>query len=204
MIEIRVCVSLFFFAWTHSFLSQLPKYHRNGYLVMKSSDGFFGLPDIQRPEKFDRFDIESLQSATSVEDILPENIDALEVEKKRESMRRQLCFAFDNLYENEIDSIIDSIWGSNDPEVVSIRLKLLELSSLAETIESAALKRGQSSEWTDLGDEIRIIRSQIRMCCDSSFLFKNNPQDNPLRINYISIWVANIQKQMKKLLGKNE
>jgi hypothetical protein len=119
-------------------------------------------------------------------------------------MRRQIAYAYDNLYEDEIDKILGAIWENNDPDVVLVRLKLLELTALAEAIEMASIKRGNDitgrslDDFADLGEEIRFIRSQIRITCDSRSLFKSNPQDNPLRINYLSSWVQAIKSQWTK------
>jgi hypothetical protein len=165
--------------------------------------GLFGLPGIPQPELYDTFDIPDYQKVAIKDADVPEPSEP-EMEEKQLSMRRQIAYAFDNLYEHEIDKIVGEIWGSNDPDVVQVRFKLLELTTLAEAIEMVSMKRGNNrtgrslDDFADLGDEIRYIRSQIRLSCDNGSLFKNNPVDNPLRINYLSSWMQTIKSQWSK------
>ena len=165
--------------------------------------GLFGLPDIPQPERYDTFDIPDFQTVVN-DDVKIIEQDDNEIQKKQLLMRRQIAYAFDNLYEHEIEKILGAIWENNDPDVVLVRLKLLELTSLAEAIEMASMKRGKDitgrslDDFADLGEEIRYIRSQIRITCDSRSLFKSNPQENPLRINYLSSWAQTIKSQWSK------
>lgn len=172
-------------------------------LMTYHDTGLFGLPGIPQPELYDTFDIPDYQKVANKDADVPEPSES-EMEEKQLSMRRQIAYAFDNLYEHEIDKIVGEIWGSNDPDVVQVRFKLLELTTLAEAIEMVSMKRGNNrtgrslDDFADLGEEIRYIRSQIRLSCDNGSLFKNNPVDNPLRINYLSSWMQTIKSQWSK------
>ena len=179
------------------------RFNAKSLLMTFHDNGLFGLPEVPQPERYDTFDIPDFQTVVNVDAKNIEQNDN-EIQGKQLLMRRQIAYAYDNLYEHEIDKILGAVWENNDPDVVLVRLKLLELTALAEAIEMASMKRGNDTtgrsldDFADLGEEIRYIRSQIRITCDSRSLFKSNPQDNPLRINYLSGWVQTIKSQWTK------
>lgn len=101
-----------------------------------------------------------------------------EINEIKEQMKIQLLYAFDNLYENDIDNMLDVIWSSNKNEILNIRLKLIELTKIANNINNILIRGDFNYGYENLVDELRIVRSQIRMYSNvpviTNKVFRNN------------------------------
>eukprot|EP01038_Epipyxis_sp_PR26KG_P015134 gene15134-20373_t len=163
-----------------------------------ASKGYFDLPNVPKVERFDDY-VETLPPEIEQEGRIGGSDVAVLLRKR---MRYQIQNAFDNLYPEDIDEIMESVWESNLPNIVQIRLKLMELSSYAEKIEDTFSRRDGSYGNEDLADEIRVVRSKIRMYCGDSELSynKRNQASNPINkgINAIKAFFVN------KLSKKNQ
>lgn len=79
---------------------------------------------------------------------------------------KQMVYAFDNLPVFEVQSMFKRLWKgaiNNGPYQYSC-IKLIELSKIASEIEDEYVRRqDKGQEYEDLTDNIRVLRSQIRM-----------------------------------------
>lgn len=143
--------------------------HYNHRVGVRASDyeddaGYFGLPTVPGPELFDSFALDDdIKCVTGKKDL----------EKSRAVMEKQILIANDHLYNEEIEHIFMKLWSEGeegkevDPELKNTKCKLAELCKMAEQIENVARKRDSRLGFEDLSDEMRVIRSRIRMYCNS-------------------------------------
>lgn len=126
------------------------------------NDGLLGLPTTPVVTLYDEFDY-SLITDDNIENNLIDN-KTNSKNKIKDSMRKQLEYAYDNLYESDIEIMMNVIWSEKkENKIINIRLKLIELTKLAESIEKIAMSIEGNYGYENLVEEIRVIRSQIRM-----------------------------------------
>lgn len=126
------------------------------------NDGLLGLPTTPVVTLYDEFDY-SLITDDNIENNLIDN-KTNSKNKIKESMRKQLEYAYDNLNESDIEIMMNVIWSEKkENKIINIRLKLIELTKLAESIEKIAMSIEGNYGYENLVEEIRVIRSQIRM-----------------------------------------
>lgn len=126
-------------------------------------NGYFGMPTLPTVERFDEFHNDFL--ADKVGRIKERNYDLEDITRLKKKMKRQLRFAFEFMAGTEIDELIERVWSSNDPSILRIRLRLVELTNIAEELEEAVESDNFLIENEELANEIKIIRSNMRMYC---------------------------------------
>ena len=75
----------------------------------------------------------------------------------------QMLLAFDHMRNEEIGNILSVIWKGQTSNAVDVRNRLVELTFKAEEIESIASSNDPRYSYENLIDNMRVIRSQIRM-----------------------------------------
>jgi len=176
------------------------------------NDGLLGLPTTPVVTLYDEFDY-SLITDDNIENNLIDN-KTNSKNKIKESMRKQLEYAYDNLYESDIEIMMNVIWSEKkENKIINIRLKLIELTKLAESIEKIAMSIEGNYGYENLVEEIRVIRSQIRMYSNVPIImdavFTKNPFlntdsstaiDGPLSL-ISSKWSSLINSIRKWIIG---
>ena len=185
-------------------ISLLPTYHcyqsaDYGFVRYKSqhrkllnddNDGFLGLPTTPVVTLYDEFDY-SLITDDNIENNLFDN-KSNSKNKIKDSMRIQLEYAYDNLRSSDIEVMLDVIWSEKkDDKIMNIRMKLIELTKLAESIEKIAMSIEGNYGYENLVEEIRVIRSQIRMYSNIPIImdvvFKNSDDDRPFSFSIMKL-----------------
>ena len=121
-------------------------------------------------------------------------------------MRKQLEYAYDNLNESDIEIMMNVIWSEKkENKIINIRLKLIELTKLAESIEKIAMSIEGNYGYENLVEEIRVIRSQIRMYSNVPIImdavFTKNPFLNTISSASIDGPISFISTKWKSVIS---
>ncbi len=168
------------------------------------NDGLLGLPTTPVVTLYDEFDY-SLITDDNIENNLIDN-KTNSKNKIKESMRKQLEYAYDNLNESDIEIMMNVIWSEKkENKIINIRLKLIELTKLAESIEKIAMSIEGNYGYENLVEEIRVIRSQIRMYSNVPIImdavFTKNPFLNTISSASIDGPISFISTKWKSVIS---
>jgi hypothetical protein len=141
----------------------IDEHEKTGYFDLPDEplydDSFYG--DDELDEDVNAFDDYSLQQET---------LSSSSSQPSRtldERVIRQLEFAFDNLPPSEVHAMFSRIWQAESDNSFVARTKVIELTKQAEELESYVLDNPSNYPIEYLGDNIRVVRSQIRSICNS-------------------------------------
>jgi hypothetical protein len=161
--SVRFLLAIFHFGNTlliHNFHSLQRK------MLLYARQGYFELPSAMQMEPFDN------------ENVTFSGIDQTDYQSYQNEMKvlqgrgyRQIQCALDHLCTTEIDLISNQLWSGNEPDILRIRLKIIELTFMAEKLEDAISSKSSNNQ-EYLIDEIRVIRSRIRSYCGEKIIRK--------------------------------
>lgn len=130
--------------------------------ILSAARGSFDFPDSPTYAQFDDYDDSEYSGSYCMLDVPCRD----DEECLKGSMRRQLDYALSNMKPYERDLILQRIWASDTAPISSIRLKLIDLTRLAEGIENECLERNDLFYgYDDLRDKIQSVHNRMATLC---------------------------------------